>query len=302
MHYAFDIGGSKIEFGAFSTDGSIAAHSKTPTPIDDRDAFVAVIADLVANADRQFGGRPDVGISFAGGLDPQTGAVISANIPAIQGWSLQTELAKILGRVVRIENDADCFALAEATLGAAKGARTVFAIILGTGVGGGIVFDRKFIGGQSGIRGEWAHGNDVTGGLVRNGLSPVACGCGRVGCLDPWGGARGLERIHHQTTGQDLGSSVITDAWHSGDKHAAHTIEIYCDLVARELALMVNVLAPDVVPVGGGLASEPDLIERIDILVRDHVLGRYEMPLVVPGKFARDGGLRGAALLCQVAQ
>ncbi|WP_430474151.1 ROK family protein [Thalassospira lucentensis] len=297
MQYAFDIGGSKIEFGVFSDDGEILLHSKTPTPKDNRDAFVAVISDVLDEADREFGVRPDIGISFAGAVDPQNGAVISANIPAIMGWSLASELSKILNRKILVENDADCFALAEALSGAAKDTQTVFAIILGTGVGGGVVVNKQFIGGKSGVRGEWGHGNDVTGTLIRSGLAPVACGCGQTGCLDAWGGARGLENIHAQISGNRLTSFDITDAWRAGDSYAARAVEIYCELVARELALMVNVLDPDCVPVGGGMASEHVIIAQIDALVRKRVLGRYDAPLVVPGAYAGDGGLRGAAML-----
>ncbi|MEQ8286433.1 ROK family protein [Thalassospira sp.] len=297
MQYAFDIGGSKIEFGVFSDDGEILLHSKTPTPKDNRDAFVAVISDVLGEADREFDVRPDIGISFAGAVDPQNGAVISANIPAIMGWPLASELSKILNRKVLVENDADCFALAEALSGAAKDAQTVFAIILGTGVGGGIVVDKQFIGGKSGVRGEWGHGNDVTGTLIRSGLAPVACGCGQTGCLDAWGGARGLENIHAQISGNRLTSFDITDAWRAGDTFAARAVEIYCELVARELALMINVLDPDCVPVGGGMASEHVIIAQIDALVCKRVLGRYDAPLVVPGVHAGDGGLRGAAML-----
>jgi N-acetylglucosamine kinase len=301
MQYAFDIGGSKIEFGVFSDVGEVLLHSKTPTPKDDRDAFVEVLKDAVGEADGEFGARPDIGISFAGGLDPQTGAVISANVPAIKGWQLGSELEAILGRKVLVENDADCFALAEAMSGVAKDVRTVFAIILGTGVGGGIVYDGQFLGGRSGIRGEWGHGNDVTGTLIRNGLAPVPCGCGQTGCLDAWGGARGLEHIHTQISGNRITSFDITDAWHAGDELAARAIEIYCELVGRELALMVNVLDPDCIPVGGGIASEDVIIARIDALVRDRVLGRYDAPLVIPGAYAKDGGLRGASILHEMA-
>ncbi|WP_404422550.1 ROK family protein [Thalassospira australica] len=297
MQYAFDIGGSKIEFGAFDGGGDIRSQIKVPTPVQDRDAFVAAIAGLIGDADREFGEDADIGISFAGGLDPQTGAVISANIPAIKGWPFGPELSKILNRPVRVANDADCFALAEARSGAAKGARTVFAIILGTGVGGGIVVDGQFIGGRSGIRGEWGHGNDVSGALIRHGLAPVVCGCGRTGCLDAWGGARGLERIYGQIAGQERPSYEITDGWQGGDAMAGRAVDIFVDLIAGELALMVNVLDPDCVPVGGGLASESRLIAMIDDAVRARVLGRYDAPLMVPGQYSRDGGLRGAAML-----
>ncbi len=300
MQYAFDIGGSNIEFGVFDADGSFVDHRKASTPREDRGAFIAILSECIREADAKYGQSQDIGISLAGGIDPKTGAVISANIPAIKDWPLAVELSNILGRKVLVENDADCFALAEATSGAARNADIVFAIILGTGVGGGIVVDRQFVGGNSGIRGEWGHGNDVTGTLIKHGLAPIACGCGRTGCLDAWGGARGLERIYAQIGGAVRASEDITSGWHANEDLAAKAIDIYCDLVARELALMVNVLDPDCIPVGGGLASETALIEEIDVRVRKQALGRYDTPLVVPGAFVRDGGLRGAALLHQM--
>jgi N-acetylglucosamine kinase len=301
MRYAFDIGGSNIEFGVFDGGGALVFHRKASTPLEDRAAFVETLAGFVRDADEQYGRCDNIGISLAGGVDPKTGFVISANIPALKDWSIAAKLSDSLDRAVLVENDADCFALAEATTGAAKNVRTVFAIILGTGVGGGIVFDGQFVGGRSGIRGEWGHGNDVSGTLIRHGLSPVACGCGRTGCLDSWGGARGLERIYGQIHGQALTSHAITTNWQAGDDKASRVIDIYCDLVSRELALMVNVLDPDCIPVGGGLASEVALIAEVDARVRKQVLGRYDAPLVVPGVFARDGGLRGAALLHQMS-
>ena len=297
MKYAFDIGGSKIEFAAFDAAGEMVSHSKVATPANDRPAFVGAITDLIVAADRRFGAAPAIGVSLAGGIDPRTGAVISANIPAIKGWAFAAEVAKVLDRPVRIENDADCFALAEAHSGVAKGASTVFAIILGTGVGGGIIFDGDFIGGHSGFRGEWGHGNDVSGALMRHGLSSVACGCGRSGCLDPWGAARGLETIYAQIGGKPLSSVEITEAWCTGETLAGRAVEIFVDLIAGELALMINVLDPDCVPVGGGMASESGLIAEIDSEVRIRALGHYDRPLIVPGKYCRDGGLRGAALL-----
>ncbi|AUG55169.1 ROK family protein [Thalassospira marina] len=307
MKYAFDIGGTKIEFGVFSDQGEILHRQKVATPLEDRDSFTGAIADLVLAADAQFGNasagkaRPPVGISFAGGLDPESGAVISANVPPIKGWPIGAGLSAVLQRPVRVENDADCFALAEACLGAGQGHRTVFAIILGTGVGGGIVVDGHFIGGRSGIRGEWGHGNDISGPLMRHGIKARQCGCGGAACLDPWGAARGMERIHAALHGKDLSSQEITTAWRAGNGNALKTIDVFVDLVAGQLRLMVNVLDPDIIPVGGGLAAEPGLIARIDAVVRTNVLGRYDQALVVPGHFFADGGLRGAALLHDAA-
>ncbi|MDP2698765.1 ROK family protein [Thalassospira sp.] len=297
MKYAFDIGGSKIEFGVFAGDHSLIAQHKIATPATDLDAFIAALSGLVGAADRESGLRPDIGISFAGGIDPMDGAVITANVPALKGWPIAAELSRLFDRKVAIANDADCFALAEAHLGAGQGCRTVFGIILGTGVGGGIVVDGRLLGGRSGICGEWGHGNDMSGALARHGLAAHPCGCGGASCLDPWGAARGLERIHAQCHGVPLPSHDITANWRAGDPAATRSMDIFIDLLAGPLAGMVNVLDPDCVPVGGGLASETALIDRIDQEVRRRVLGRYDVPLVVPGVFYRDGGLRGAGLL-----
>lgn len=297
MNYAFDIGGSKIAFAVFDATGKILLHRKTPTPTDDRRAFVAALRELIAAADQHFSATSAIGISLAGGIDPQTGVVLSANIPAIRGWAIGPALAKMLNRAVHVENDADCFALAEARLGIAKTADTVFAIILGTGVGGSIVVDGHLIGGHSGFRGEWGHGNDISGALTRHGLTPVVCGCGGTACLDPWGGARGLETIHAEIGGARLSSVAITEAWHAGETLAGQAVEIFVDLIAGELTAMINLLGPDLVPVGGGMASEQRLIAALDDEVRARVLGRYHRPLIVPGRHYQDGGLRGAALL-----
>lgn len=297
MNYAFDIGGSKIAFAVFDTTGKICLHRKIPTPTDDHNAFVGVLSELIAAADRHFSATPAIGISLAGGVDPQTGVVLSANIPAVRGWAIGPAFAKMLNRAVYVENDADCFALAEARIGIAKTARTVFAIILGTGVGGSIVVDGHFIGGHSGFRGEWGHGNDVSGALARHGLTPVVCGCGGAACLDPWGGARGLETIYTQIGGARLSSIAITESWHAGETLASRAVDIFVDLIAGELTAMINLLGPDQVPVGGGIASEQRLITALDDAVRARVLGRYHRPLIVPGTYYRDGGLRGAALL-----
>ena len=193
--------------------------------------------------------------------------------------------SKALGIPVQVLNDADCFTLAEARAGAGRGHRNVFGIILGSGVGGGIVLDGQLISGAGGFAGEWGHGP-----VIRD--PAFACGCGQVGCIDTIGSARGLERLHHHLTGQSLTSVDIVHRWKAGE---AQAVALWLDLLSGPLAMLVNVLGPDIVPVGGGLGTEPGLIAALDVAVRQRILRNTTVPLVVPAQVSADAGLVGAA-------
>ena len=198
-----------------------------------------------------------------------------------------------------VTNDADCFALAEAAVGAGRGHRVVFGIILGTGVGGGVVVDGRLVEGAGGFAGEWGHGPI----LARQAGNPpidipwLACGCGQSGCVDTVGGARGMERLHHQLTGVTMKSRAIMDAWRAGEPQAVRTFDCYIELVAQPLALRVNVLGADIVPVGGGLGSETEMLAILDRAVRQRILRDTAEPLVVPGQCGDNPAFIGAALV-----
>jgi len=288
-----DIGGSYIRAVRLNESGKPTGELREKTPADDWGRFVNTLQEM---------GQPDpqvpFSISMAGVFDRRTGLAKVANIPCLHGRRVESELSDVLGRPVYVTNDADCFALAEAHLGAGRGLAAVFGVILGSGVGGGLVLDGQLHAGFGGIAGEWGHGPaiDPTLGGKRTDIPHFKCGCGQTGCVDATSSARGLERIHKALTGCDLKSRDITQAWRGGDAAATETLEIFAELTARALSMVINTLGPDIIPVGGGLANEPALIDMIDNTVRRYVLAEYSKPLVVPGTQGADGGLLGAAI------
>lgn len=297
MITCFDIGGSTIKAATATAPDALVDLGRVATPHHDLDAFAAVIAEFV-----EAGGAPagsPVAISVTGVVDPADGHVTCANIPCIDGLKLDRVLAERLGRAVKVANDADCFVLAEALAGAGQGRRVVFGAILGTGVGGGIVVDGRIHRGAGGLAGEWGHGPiaATTAGTPPVSLPRLPCGCGQTGCVDTIGGARGLERLYRHITGREAPSTQIISAWMAGDADAMRTVDCQVDLVADPLALVVNIIGPDIVPVGGGLGKVAPLVDRLDAAVRRRILRRLDQPLIVPARIEGEAGLVGAALL-----
>ena len=212
MILAFDIGASRIKAAREGLGlGAVA------TPLTDFAAFVAALRGFVR------GDEHGVAIAMAGVIDSECGRIKVANIPCVDGRAVAADLQAALSVPVLVLNDADCFALAEIATGAARGHRNVFALILGSGVGGGLVIDGKVVQGAGGYSGEWGHGP-----VIRDPAFP--CGCGQVGCLDTVGSARGLERLHHHLTGKSATSITILELWHDGQQ--SQTIDLWLDLVS----------------------------------------------------------------------
>jgi N-acetylglucosamine kinase len=240
-----------------------------------------------------------VSISIAGVVDPANGRIKVANIPCIDGTRLQTALQARFGLPFLIANDADCFALAEATLGAGKGEEAVFGIILGTGVGGGLVVNGRIVRGAGGFAGEWGHGPVLPAWI---GDPPrrapfFKCGCGQTGCVDTVGGARGLQRIHRHLHGVELESTQIVDNWRGGGTAEAQTLELYANLVSGPLAMVVNTVGANVIPAGGGLSNAPDVLALLDGAVREKILQKRTGPLIVQAECKVEPGLIGAAIM-----
>lgn len=292
----FDIGGSFIKGAVALTAENIAPLTPQPTPLEDFGAFVATLADVIGES----GIRPArIALSITGVVDPETGIATVANIPCLHRRRLKHDLETMLGLDVLVANDADCFALAEAGLGAGRGHAIVLGAILGSGVGGGLVANGRLVNAAGGFAGEWGHGPVLPGSA---GDPPVAipawdCACGQKRCLNTVGGARGMERLHFEIHRAERSSREIVDAWQAGDAEAIRTIDIYVELVASPLALAVNITGATIVPVGGGLAKSGPLIERLDHAVRARTLRKIGRPLVVPGSLSIEPGLAGAALL-----
>jgi len=296
MIVSFDIGGTAIKGAVVRSIEAIGPVRRMPTPARDFAAFVGTLKSFIAES----GEKPGcVAISIAGVLDPETRTAICANIPCIHGRRLEGDLEQALGLPVIVANDADCFALAEAVIGAGRGHRIVFGAILGTGVGGGLVADGRLVNAEGGFAGEWGHG-PVAAALA--GHPPVSvpafqCGCGLKGCLDATVSARGMERLHAFLNSQPLTAEEIIEAWRNGDAEAARTIDVYVDILSSPLAMVVNVTGATIVPVGGGLSNAESLLAEIDKNVRERTLRRFDRPLVVRGACRVEPGLIGAALL-----
>ena len=304
----FDIGGSYIRYGTTSVNIkqstlASAEHIEHPeeqgrikTPTNSFPDFIAALRSVIIQTHASA-----ISISLAGAFDSHTGIADIANIPCLNGRRVETELSQALSLPVTITNDGGCFALAEAYYGAGKDATTSFSIILGTGVGGGIVFDKKLVTGFGGIAGEWGHGEimDPTAGGLEPNMPVIKCGCSRTGCVDPICSARGLESIHQTLSGDILTSIEITKAWIAGEPKAIRTVNYYSQQLARALSMIVNLLGPEAIPAGGGLAKEPRLIANVDKILREMVLANYQKPLLQPGHFVDNGGLVGAAIVAR---
>ncbi|MFB2607659.1 ROK family protein, partial [Rhizobium phaseoli] len=231
MIISFDIGGSAIKGGIARSEADIIPLGRRPTPKDDFAAFVDTLRAIIAET----GEKPSrIALSIAGVVDPDTQRLICANIPCIHGRTLAADLEAEFGLPALIANDADCFAMAEAGLGAGLGHRIVFGAILGTGVGGGLVADGRLVNEAGGFAGEWGHGPIIASaaGNPPVAIPAYACGCGQKGCVDTVGGARGLERLHKTLHDLDFSSEEIIGQWRQGEEKATRTIDVYVDLVA----------------------------------------------------------------------
>jgi len=290
MRLCADVGGSFIDIAAFDDEARIVWRRKMPTPVADWAAFVAVLADAAQATPCE-----TVSIATAGLVDPASGKVTSANIPCIDGRALARDLGAALGRPVRVVNDADAFVLAEAAMGAGRGHERVFGIILGTGVGGGLVEHGRIVSGAGGIGGEWGHGQMIHASpRVPDAMPVFPCGCGRQGCLDTIGSARGLERLHRFLHGIDADSIAITQGADAGDAQAHATVAWFCDLIGGPIAMLLHAVSATIVPVGGGLANATGLIAALDARVRANLLIPVTTPVVVAGRLGDEAGLIGA--------
>lgn len=297
----FDIGGSFIKSAVMTADDQLHLTGSLPMPTSDWDAFGRGLQQLMSGATPLLQKNSPVAISAAGVVDNDTDRILAGNIPAFNGHQVSAELSSLLRRQVVIANDADCFTLAEALQGSARGASLVLGIILGSGVGGGLVFQQQIIRGSGGLTGEWGHGPVTRTEFSYQGqqihLPRLTCGCGQQGCLDTLGAARGLERIWQHCFSEIKDSRSVTEAWHREDPAAQQVVFLWSQLVSDVLSVVVNTLGPGKVVAGGGLASDADLITLLDREVRAKILRRCDEPLIVPAALDQQGGLIGAAML-----
>ena len=277
-----DLGGTKIEALALDASGREVFRKRIASPRGDYAATIDAVASLVKEI-----GLGTVGIGMPGALSHVTGLVKNANSTWLNGKPLKQDLEKALGRPVRLENDANCFALSEATDGAGKGARVVFGVILGTGVGGGIVVDGKVITGANSIAGEWGHNPLPAPGA--DDLPHPDCYCGRKGCIETYLSGPAVAREHEARTGQRLRTeeAVLHEK----------TMARYAERLARALASVINVLDPEVIVLGGGMSNVARLYTEVPRLWTRHVFSDHVATRLAPPLHGDSSGVRGAAWL-----
>jgi fructokinase len=294
VRIGIDLGGTKIEAVALDDAGHELARRRVPTPRHDYDGTLEAIAGQVAAMEAAAGGRGSVGIGMPGAISPATGLVKNANSTWLNGRPLREDLTARLGRPVRLENDANCFVLSEATDGAAAGAEVVFGVILGTGVGGGVVVRGRPLTGANAVAGEWGH-NPLPAPRDEERPGP-ACYCGRRGCIETFLSGPALE-ADAAGLGARRPAADIVAAAAAGDVAAEAALARYEDRLARSLAGIINVLDPDAIVLGGGLSQIERLYARVPRLWGAHVFSDRVDTRLVPPRHGDASGVRGAAWL-----
>jgi len=294
VRIGIDLGGTKIEAVALGPDGAERSRIRIVTPRDYEGTLEALSA-LVDRVEREAHGSGPVGVGIPGTVSPVTGLVKNANSTWLIGHPLDRDLAERLGRPVRVMNDANCFALSEASDGAGAGAEVVFGVILGTGVGGGVVVGGRPLQGAQLIAGEWGH-NPLP--WPRDDERPgPPCYCGKLGCIETFVSGPGMERDHERATGRGWSTRRIVEAMEQGDAGAQAAHRRYVERLARGLATVVNVLDPDVIVLGGGMSNLPRLPEDVQASLAPWVFTDIVRTRVARNLHGDSSGVRGAAWL-----
>ena len=290
-----DLGGTKIEALAIDAQGRELARRRIASPAHDYAQTIDAIRRLVTEMEAGLGERANVGVGTPGAVSPATGLVKNANSTRLNGRPLVADLAQALGREVRLANDANCFALSEASDGAGAGQRLVFGAILGTGVGGGLVLDGKLWIGPNAIGGEWGH-NEMPA-RTEDRLPDTTCYCGRQRCIESYVSGPGLAADHARTSSTKVDALQIVALARSGDPRARDTMARFYNRLASALATVVNVVDPDVIVLGGGLSNIDTLYAEVSARLPRHVFSdRCETP-IVKNRHGDSSGVRGAAWL-----
>jgi len=295
MRIGIDLGGTKIEGIAIADDGSERVRRRIAAPRGDYDATLGAIVDLVHDIEHESGRRGSVGVGIPGTLSPATSLVKNANSTWLIGRALGADLPQRLGRPVRFANDANCFALSEATDGAAAGAAVVFGVIIGTGTGGGVVVNGHVVTGANAIAGEWGHNplpaphDDERPGQV--------CYCGRSGCIETFLSGPGLSRDFASHAGETITAEEIARRAQNGGPDATAALARYADRMARALGSIINVIDPDVIVLGGGLSNIEILYHTVPKRWAPFVFSDRVSTRLVRAQHGDSSGVRGAAWL-----
>jgi fructokinase len=295
MRIGVDLGGTKIEFVALDSNGQELDRLRVATPRDDYDETVRAIKESVGRIETALARQGTVGVGIPGTISTITHTVKNANSTWMNGRPFDRDLSQALGREVRCANDANCLAVSEATDGAGMGKRVVFAVVLGTGCGGGLAIHGRVHNGRNGVAGEWGH--TTLPWMQPNEYPGPECYCGYRGCIETWISGTGLEADYERTTKEKLRGKEIIARCEGGEAAAVATLERYEDRLTRSLAQMINILDPDIIVLGGGVSQVPRLYRNVPQRLKEYVFGREADTPVVVAKHGDASGVRGAAWL-----
>jgi fructokinase len=295
LRVGIDLGGTKIAGVVLGPGGHCLAEHRAAAPRHDYAATLNAVVQTVQRLEASAGGKGSIGIGIPGSLSPTSGRVQNANSTWLNGRLFGRDLEAELGRAVRLANDANCFALSEAVDGAGAGAHSVFGVILGTGCGGGLVFEGTLIDGPRGIGGEWGH-NPLPWANTAEHPGPT-CWCGRAGCIETWVSGTGLAADHARVTGERLAVETIAVHAEGGDGAAQATLDRHASRLARGLASVINLFDPEVIVLGGGLSQLEHLYAVLPSLVAPHVFTGQSQVVIKPPRWGDASGVRGAAWL-----
>lgn len=298
IRIGIDLGGTKIAAIALTAQGAVCAARRIATPANDYSAMLRAIAGLVEAIETECAAHGSIGIGTPGAISPASGLMKNSNSVCLNGRALKQDIEVLLGRPIRLANDADCFALSEASDGAAAGAACVFGVIIGTGTGGGIVVNGALLTGPNAIAGEWGH-NPLPWPETDE-LPGPPCYCGRRGCIETYLSGPGLARDYEINGGVALPAAEIVERAASGEAQAQSALQRYEQRLARGLASVINLLDPDVIVLGGGLSNITRLYQRVPVLWQDFVFSDAVATRLLPAKFGDASGVRGAAWLWPV--
>ena len=290
-----DLGGTKIAVSAFGPDRQSLCEKRVATPRGDYEGTVESLAALVDAVETELGASATVGVGIPGSVSPVTGFVQNANSTWLNGHQLDRDLNQRLGRIVRLANDANCFALSEAIDGSAAGAHSVFGVIIGTGCGGGLVLGGHIVNGPRNTGGEWGH--NPLPWMEAHEFPGPDCWCGRKGCLEVWVSGPGLAADHRRAAGETLKPEDILERAERGNDEARRTLERHASRLARGLAGVINIFDPEIIVLGGGLSNLSSLYEALPGLIAPHIFSDKRTVDIRPPKFGDASGVRGAAWL-----
>jgi len=295
LRMGIDLGGTKIEIIALDDVGKVQLRKRVETPQNDYQATLQTIVDLVNTTEKQCQQTGTVGICTPGAISPKSGLLKNANSVCLNGKPFKRDLEQLLKRSIGIANDANCFALSEATDGAAEGANIVFGVIIGTGTGAGIVINGKVLTGINAIAGEWGH--NPLPWPKHDELPGLDCYCGKRGCIETWLSGIGFARNFKEKYQQSLSAEQIVDAGKRGDKECEQAIQEYEDRMARGLSHIINILDPDVIVLGGGMSNIQRLYQNVPKLWAQYVFSDHVSTRLLPPMHGDSSGVRGAAFL-----